>query len=224
MNLSGKIWGGLLAVIFLPYYPPILPFSRWLLSVIIVLHYYPLILPSSSWAPISNIFALYYQYYPPPGGLLAASLLRCYHHYYNLHNHQCNSNQSLFFLIILCFKGPARLCRFCFFSILLPITFLCVPLYMRCCLWWWWLSCGDDHCQICLVHLIHSTGYDNVMITMMMVKLTEPNYYDDDGDCDDGDDHRQVCVFEAPRVHPLPHWYETSQSRTPGEISLLLIL
>jgi len=28
-------------------------------------------------------------------------------------------------------KGPARLCRFCFFSILLPITFLCVPLYMR---------------------------------------------------------------------------------------------
>jgi len=28
-------------------------------------------------------------------------------------------------------KGPMRLCKFCFFGILLPISLLCVPLYMR---------------------------------------------------------------------------------------------
>ena len=41
-------------------------------------------------------------------------------------------------IITKCFKGPARLCRFCLFSVLLPITFLCVPLYMRWSWWWQW--------------------------------------------------------------------------------------
>ena len=28
-------------------------------------------------------------------------------------------------------QGPMRLCRFCLLGILVPITLLCVPLYMR---------------------------------------------------------------------------------------------
>ena len=116
-------------------------------------------------------------------------------------------------MIHICFQGPARLCRFCLFSILLPITFLCVPLYMR---WGWWRwswspftwGAGDDHdhevwtmIPLIIQDKMSSISHRPTVVLSLLFVFVFVS---------------QVCLVETTRVHSLADRYEASQPRAPG--------